>query len=59
MVVLVTCMNEKDQIKNEGARVVTTILHYPSILRCSRAANSIVGDGILTECKLITAFIFR
>ena len=26
-------------------------------LRCSRAANSIIGDGILTEFKLIQAFI--
>ena len=26
-------------------------------LRCSRAANSITGDGILTEFKLIQAFI--
>ena len=25
MVVLVTCKNEEDPIKNEGARVVTTI----------------------------------
>ena len=26
-------------------------------LRCSRAANSIIGDGILTEFELIQAFI--
>ena len=26
-------------------------------LRCSRAANSIICDGILTEFKLIQAFI--
>ena len=25
MVVLVTCKNEEDQVKNEGARVVTTL----------------------------------
>ena len=31
--------------------------HYQSILRCSRVANSIIGDGILTENKLIQAFI--
>ena len=31
--------------------------HYQSILRCSRAANSIIGDGILTEFKLIQAFM--
>ena len=54
MVVLVTCMNEEDPIKNEGARVVTTNNQF---LRCSRLANSIIGDGILTEFKLIQAFI--
>ena len=111
MVVLVTCKNEEDPIKNIGVRVVTTMLHYPSIfkmlkgskllnrrwnldeiqthssfyscpsylkkiqskmnalewsqhcyiihqfLRCSRAANSLKGDGILTRFKLISAFI--
>ena len=31
--------------------------HYQSILRCPRAANSIIGDGILMEFKLIQAFI--
>ena len=31
MVVLVTCKNEEDPIKNEGAKVATT-LHYPSFL---------------------------
>ena len=57
MVVLVTCKNEEDPIKIEDARVVTTMLHYPSILRCSRAANSLIDDGILTKFKLIQAFI--
>ena len=31
--------------------------HYPSVLRCPRGANSIVGDGILTKFKLIQALI--
>ena len=57
MVVLVTCKNEEDPIKNEGARVVTTMLHYPSILGCSRAANSLIGDGTSTKFKLIQAYI--
>ena len=30
---------------------------YPSILRWSRGANSIIGDGILMKFKLIQAFI--
>ena len=54
MVVLVACKNEEDPIKNEGARVVTTLF---TILICPRAANSIIGDGILTKFKLIQAFI--
>ena len=32
-VVLVTCKTEEDPIKNEVARVVTTLLHYPSIFK--------------------------
>ena len=31
--------------------------HYPSVLRYSSGANSIVGDGILTKFKLIQALI--
>ena len=33
MVVLVTCKNEEDPIKKEGARVVTAMLHYQSIFK--------------------------
>ena len=32
--------------------------HYPSILKCSRGVNSIIGDGILMKFKPIQAFIF-
>ena len=52
MVVLVTCKNEEDPIKNEGARVVTR-----RFFRCSRAAYSEVNDGILPKFKLIQAFM--
>ena len=31
MVVLVTCKNEEDPMKNEGARVATTFSHYKSM----------------------------
>ena len=31
------------------------IIHQ--LLRCSREANSLIGDGILTKFKLIAAFI--
>ena len=43
MDVLVNCKNEEDPIKYEGARVLQ---HYPSILRHSRAAKPIIGNGI-------------
>ena len=54
MVVRVTWKKE-DPIRTEGARVVTTL--SIKFLRCSRAANSIIEDGILTEFKLFQAFI--
>ena len=44
MVVLVNCKNDEDPIKNEGARVFTTL--YINLFRRSRADNSGVDDGI-------------
>ena len=44
MVVLLTCKNKEDSIKNEGARVVTTL--YIDFFRRPRADNSGVGGGI-------------
>ena len=44
MVVLVTCKNEEDQIKKKALGGHNII---DSFLRCSRGANSIIGDGIL------------
>ena len=55
MVVLVTCKNEKDPIKNKGSREVTRL--FIDFFRRSRASNSVVSDGILTEFKLIQAFM--
>ena len=55
MAVLITCKNKEEPIKNEGARVVTTI--YLVFFRHSRAANSIVSDGIGQKSKLIQAFM--
>ena len=51
MVVLVICKNEEDPIKNKGTRVITRL--SIDFYRCLRAANSVVGDGILTKLKLI------
>ena len=45
MVVLVTCKNKEDPIKNEGARVLSTfspVYVYGDFSRRSRAANSSV-----------------
>ena len=54
MVVLVTCKNKEDPIKNEGVKVVRTL---SIILQDAHGANSIISDGILTKFKLIQAFI--
>ena len=55
MSLLIACKNEEDPFKHEGARVVTTL--FINFLRCSRGANSKIGDGILTKLKLIQALI--
>ena len=55
MVGLVTCKNEEDPIKNEGARVLTSLLF--DFFKCSRAANSEVSGGITPKFELIQAFI--
>ena len=54
MVLLVASKDEKDPIKNEGAREVTTLFINFSD---ARAANSEVSDGILPKFKLIQALI--
>ena len=56
MVVLVTCKTKEEPIKHEEDRVVTRL--FIIFFRCSRAANSVVGDGILMKFKLIQAFMF-
>ena len=53
--VLVICKYEEDPIKNEGARVLTSL--YDFFFRRSRATNSEVSGGILPKFKLIQAFI--
>ena len=53
MDLLVACKNEEDPIKNEGARVVTTL--FINFGR-SRAANSEVSDGILPEIQTYPSF---
>ena len=55
MDVLVTCKYEEDLIKNEGARVVTTL--HSNFFRRARADNSGVGVGIWPKFELIQAFM--
>ena len=56
MVVLHTCKNEEDPIKNEDPRVLTR-LELCHFFRSPRAANSKVSGGILPKFELIQAFI--
>ena len=55
MVVLHTCKNEEDLIKNEGARVLTS--SYDVCCRRSMATNSEVSGGILPKFELVQGFI--
>ena len=55
LVLLVTCKNEEDPIKNEGTRVFTTL--YIKISRRPRADNSGVGGGIWLKFELIQAYM--
>ena len=55
MVVLLTCKNEEDPIKNEGARVLTRL--YVFFFRRSRAANSLVSGRIMPKFEFIQAFM--
>ena len=52
IVVLLTCMNEEDPIKNEGAKKL--IVRFS---RHSRAASSEVSGGIPPKFELIQAFM--
>ena len=56
IVVLVTCKNEEDPIKNEGARVLTRfspLQVYGNFFRRSRAANSAVLGRIWSNFELV------
>ena len=60
MVVLVTCKNEEDPIKNEGARVLTRfspLKVYGNFFRRSRAANSEVLGRIWPKFKVVRDII--
>ena len=59
MVVLVTCKNEEDPIKNEGTRVLTRFPQYKSMrfFRHSRAASSAVLGRIWLKFELVCDII--
>ena len=48
MVVLVTCKNEEYPIKNEGTRVLTTLIIYSSDAQGQITPQSMVGVRVLT-----------
>ena len=55
MGLLVACKNEEDPIKNEGARVVTTLFINFSDTQGQLTRKSVIG--ILQKFKLIQAFM--
>ena len=52
MIVLITCTNEKDPIKNGGIVVVTALY-----IDFSRTANSVVSSGTWPKFELILAYM--
>ena len=46
MVVLITCKNGEDKIKNEGARVVTTL-----IIDFSDAQGQLTPKSVMESCR--------
>ena len=55
MDVLITCKYEEDPIKNEGARVVTTL--YINISDAQGQITLVFGGGIWPKFELIQAFM--
>ena len=54
MYVLVTYKNEDDQMKNEGARVVSTLYSY---ILDGQGQLTVVGGRVWLKIKLIQAFM--
>ena len=53
MVVLVTCKNEGDEIKNEGARVLTTLYIDFSDAQGQLTPQSVVGFGQILNSSVL------
>ena len=53
MVVLVTCKNEEDPIKTEGARVLTTLYIDISDAQGQLTLQSVVGFGPISKSSVL------
>ena len=51
MSLLVACKNEEDPIKNEGARVVTTLF-----INCSDAQGQLTPKSVMESCRNSNSF---
>ena len=52
IVVLVTCKNEKDPIKNKGSRVLTRFPHYKSMGVFSNAQGQLTPQSVVKSCRI-------
>ena len=52
MVVLVTCKNEEDPIKNEGTRVLTRFPHYKSMGIYSNAQGQLTPQSMVKSDQI-------
>ena len=57
MVVLHTCKNGEDPIKNEGARVLTRLYHLYVVFSDAQGQLTPVKNEILPKLELIQAFM--
>ena len=53
MVVLITCKSEEDPIKNEGARVLTTLYIDFSDAQGQLTPQSVVGFGPISNSSVL------
>ena len=56
MHVLVTCKNEDDSIKNEGARVVRTFSHNKSMEIFPDAQRQLTLQSLVRSCRISNSF---
>ena len=53
MVVLVTCKNEEDPIKNKDARMLTTLYIYFSDAQVQLTMQSMVGFDLVSNSSIL------